>query len=62
MLPKKNWGKLAAMLTFLGIIVAMLFGIYAIPNIDNSLRYFAITLVLLFAIFVYFEFLKEYPQ
>ncbi len=60
-MPKKNWTKLGAMIGFVALIVMMLFSIYAITGIDMALKYFALTIVLLLALFVYFEFLKEYP-
>ena len=60
-MPKKNWTKLGTMIGFVALIVSMLFSIYAITGTDMALKYFALTIVLLLAMFVYFEFLKEYP-
>jgi TRAP-type C4-dicarboxylate transport system permease small subunit len=61
-MPKKNWTKLGAMIGFVALIIMMLFSIYAITGIDMSLKYFALTIVLLLAMFIYFEFLKEYQS
>jgi len=60
-MPKKNWTKLGAMIAFVALIVMMLFSIYNLTGIDMALKYFALTIVLLLAMFIYFEFLKEYP-
>ena len=60
-MPKKNWAKLGTMIAFVALIVSMLFSIYSITELDLALKYFAYTVVLLLALFIYFEFLKEYP-
>lgn len=63
MLPtKKNWAKIGALLTFLGIIVGLLVAVISLAGQDEALKYFGITIVLFFSMFVYFEWIKEYPS
>jgi len=45
----------------IAVMVAM-FGIIYLANMTDSLRYFYYTLVIMFGMFVYFEFFKEYKE
>ena len=61
-MTEKNWTKIAALITFLGLISGLLFGIYTLPTsptFTEAAKYFALTLVLLLGLFIYFQFLKE---
>lgn len=58
-MPRKNWTKLGAMITFLALIIGMLLTI-GFQISDKTDKYFALSMVFLFGFFVYFEFLKEY--
>lgn len=60
-MAKRNWTKLGTMIGFVAFIAWSLQAIYSLTDIESALKYFALILVLLFAVFVYFEFLKEYP-
>ena len=59
---KKDWGKIGAMLVFLGFIIGTAKGIYDIPiseTFTEAMKYFVFTLFLFLVFFIYFQFLKE---
>jgi hypothetical protein len=61
-MTKKNWGKIAAMLTFMGFIFAIFVWIYSIPvseSFSEAAKYFSFTLLFFFTLFIYFQYLKE---
>ncbi|MGA2573271.1 MAG: hypothetical protein ABSF36_03555 [Candidatus Methanomethylicaceae archaeon] len=59
---EKNWTKIGVMIALLSFIVATILGVAALSNFDISLKYFTINIVLLFGVFVYFEYLKDYRK
>ena len=53
-LARKNWGRIGALLTWIGIIIATVFGVVSLPSFDEAEKFFGITLALLLGMFVYF--------
>lgn len=60
-MPKKNWEKIGAMIGFVAFVSGLLLSIYSLVGVDSASKYFAMNIVLFFAMFVYFEYFKEYP-
>jgi putative Mn2+ efflux pump MntP len=56
---KRNYAKIAAVSGFLGFL-AVLLGIVLSQPLDESTRYFFITIILILGVFAYFEYIKEY--
>ena len=59
-MAKKNWGKISATITFMGILLGLSFSINGLI-IGETQKYFAFTLVIFLAMFGYFNWFKEYP-
>jgi hypothetical protein len=59
-MPRQNWEKIGATIGFLGLLVGLFFSINQLV-LNDTQRYFGFTLVLLLAIFGYFNWFKEYP-
>ncbi len=57
---KRDYAKIGALLTLVGVVIGSIFGINNLSGFDEAQKFFGYTVVLLFALFVYFEFFKEY--
>jgi len=57
---KKNWGKIGALLTWIGILVAVIFGITTLTSLNEAEKFFGITLTLLLGMYVYFSVFFEF--
>lgn len=57
-MSNKSWGKIGALISFLALLCALFFAINGL-NIESEQKYFGYTLVLLLALFGYFNWFKE---
>lgn len=58
-IKRKNWTKIGALVGYVGVILFMLGWINSLTGVLDPQKYFLLTIVLLFAMFVYFQFLKD---
>ncbi len=59
-MTNKSWGKIGAMIAFLGLLFTLIFAINGL-QIENTEKYFGFTLVLMLGMFGYFNWFKEVP-